>query len=93
MAHRITERLLRAKVDGINRMLGYSVDNDGPHGWSRELRSIRWDGAYGGHAVHQLITGTGGIHDLTGGHGTARECAAFLDGMIAALHITGHDRT
>jgi hypothetical protein len=49
--------------------------------------AIRLSGAYGGWAVHRIVNTSGGVTDLSGGHGPARGVAEFLSGMIAALRI------
>ena len=78
---RITRKHLEAKVDIINGMLGV----DDPQ-WNT-VGAVRLSGAYGGHGVHQTMSTSGGVHDLMGGHGSAREAERFLSGMIAALRI------
>jgi hypothetical protein len=77
---RITRAHLDAKADIVNGMLGI----DSP-GWNVPgTIEISGDGGY---AVHRVCNDSHGVSDLTGGHGPAREAAAFLSGMIAALRI------
>lgn len=84
MAHRITDRQLKAQIDIINGMLGLE---------QTDIGSIRYTGAYGGHGVHRLSNGVGGVSDLMGGYHPARETHRFLSGMIAALRITHEPRS
>lgn len=78
---RMTKACLQGKVRTINTLLGFEAepayDTQG---------SVVLYGAYGGHGVHRYSGGHGGVSDLMGGCQTARECARFLDGMIAALY-------
>lgn len=83
----MTERINRAHVDAkvvtVNRMLGIENPNWNVPG------SVELDGAYGGHRVDQVTSEGHSVTPLSGfGYGTLRECANFLDGMIAALRIT-----
>lgn len=78
MAHRITGKQLKAQIDIINGMLKLE---------QTDIGSIRYAGAYGGHGVHQLVNGVGGVSDLMGGYHPAHEAYRFLSGMIAALRI------
>lgn len=80
---RITRNHLKAKMDIVNGMLGFDTSSD----LYNVSGAVTLSGAYGGHAVHLYTGEHGGIRDLTGGHGTARECHEFLSGMIAALRM------
>jgi len=64
---RVTTEVLQAKVERVNAKLGY----DNP---------IRLYSAYGETAVVQSV-GSGQEH--LSGFGTKKECAIFLDGMLA----------
>jgi len=78
---RITKSHVEAKVSIVNGMLGFDRVE-----WNT-VGALRLDGAYGGHAVYRIASESGGVSDLTGGHGTLREASEFLSGMIAALRI------
>lgn len=80
MTQRINVAFLEARVDTVNRMLGYPVPT--PYGTEGAVTLSR---SYGGYAVHQWNGPHGGVSSLTAGHGPARETAGFLGGMIAAL--------
>lgn len=81
---RITAKFLEARVDTVNGLLGFQTENVK---WST-VGAVRLSHAYGGYAVHRVCNESGGVSDLTGGHGSGREAAAFLGGMIEALRIT-----
>lgn len=82
MTYRMTDKVLEAKVSIVNQYLG----NDEDAGYSTP-GVLTLSHAYGGVAVHMYVNDCGGVSDLTGGHGTKREAANFLDGMIQALRI------
>ena len=83
MTQRMTISHIEAKVDTVNRILGFDPD------------AVSWDTvgaitlyrAYGSTGVRQTLNKSGGERDLMGGLGTMRECAHFLNGMIQALRI------
>jgi hypothetical protein len=83
MAERITEKFLQARIDTVNRLLGFDPE------------TVRWNtvgtvqlyGAYGATAVHRVVNDAGGVSDLSG-LGTRREIGLYLAGMIEALRIT-----
>ena len=84
---RINQAHMEAKVRIVNGLLGFDTDKVE----YLTVGSVRLDGAYGGWAVELVDNDQGGVHNLTGGHGTARECTEFLSGMIAALRIAKGD--
>jgi hypothetical protein len=82
MTQRMTKAHVEAKLATVNRMIG-TPDPD----WNTP-RSIKLDGAYNGWRVVQVPSDGRGDSALSGfGYGTLRECANFLDGMIAALRL------
>lgn len=82
MSARITDKFLQARVNTVNRMLGF------------DPASVTWNtvgavvlyGAYGATAVHRVSNTSGGVSDLSG-LGTKREISFFLAGMIEALRV------
>lgn len=80
---RITQEHMQSQVDIVNRMLGFDPDRDRYN----TPGAVQLSGAYGGWTVHQVTSEGGGVRDLIGGHGPAREASRFLSGMIAALRI------
>ena len=68
---RVTTEVLQAKVERVNAKLGHGRNYDNP---------IRLYSAYGETAVVQSV-GSGQEH--LSGFGTKKECAIFLDGMLA----------
>lgn len=85
-APRITNAVLQAKVDNVNRLLGFDPDGGANGGYNCPgfviLRS-----AYGSTGVSAYSGAHGGQRDLSG-LGTKRETAIFLDGMREALLAT-----
>lgn len=76
---RITRAFVEARVDTVNRLLGFEA----PVEFST-VGAVYLYGAYGDWAVHQWTNEAGGIrtlHEL----GSHREASIFLGGMIAAL--------
>lgn len=80
---RMTKAILNAKVDNVNRLLGFDPTTN----LYAVEGAITLYGAYGGYGVHRYSGGRGGVSDLMGGCQTAREAARFLDGMREALYI------
>ena len=70
---RVTTEVLEAKVQRVNAKLGY----DNVPTWQCPIRLYS---AYGATAVVQSV-GSGQEH--LSGFGTKKECAIFLDGMLA----------
>lgn len=83
MTQRITIKHLQAKVNRVNRHLGF---DHAAVSWNT-VGAVRLDRAYGGVSVFRIVNIHGGVSDLTGYHGTMREASRFLDGMIATLEI------
>ena len=79
MTQRITSAVLDQKVANVNRLLG------------EPFFQVQLYRAYGATAVERVIPGSTGTENLSG-FGTAREAAKFLDGMRAALLLTGVTR-
>lgn len=85
MATRTTRKQVQDRVDTVNGFLGF-----GPDVTHSDTGSIHLGGAYGGWRVEQIINESGGISILSrDGYGTLREARIFLDGMVAALTLTG----
>jgi hypothetical protein len=80
---RVTKASLRAQISIVNRMIGHEKDP----AYATE-GALTLYCAHGGYGVHRYSGGHGGVSDLMGGCQPARECQAFLSGMIAALRIT-----
>ena len=80
MTYRITDAHLEAKVETINKMLGFKGDE--PYSTPG---MVVLAGAYGGKGVHRYCNTAGGVSDLMGGYYTKREVSHFLNGMIQAL--------
>lgn len=79
---RITVKHLEGKVRIVNGLLGFPDDV----AYSTPGTVALYQ-ACGGYAVHRYSNREGGASDLMGGCHTARECAQFLSGMIAALRV------
>jgi hypothetical protein len=83
MTQRITDGMIEARIDTINRMLGHETV---PVPYSTIGGVVRAS-AYGGTGVHRYNNEFGGVSDLFGGYSTKREVYNFLQGMIQALRI------
>ena len=83
MTQRMTISHIEAKVDTVNRLLGF---DPAEVKWNT-VGAVCLERAYGATGVRQTSNESGGERDLMGGLGTMRECAHFLNGMIQALRI------
>lgn len=81
MADRMTRPRLEAKVQTVNRLLGF---RDVTY---RTVGAIELQYAYGGVQVGQITEGHGISTLSTDGYGTMAQAGTFLDGMMAALRI------
>lgn len=85
---RVTLKMLQAKVDYINEETGnpmeaYTRDENGIRA---NIGNYHISQAYGGVALAQIATSSGGVSMPThSGHISKRELALQLDGFIAAL--------
>lgn len=90
---RITLAHLQAIVDRINRTMGtpsepWTKGDDGKI--HANIGNYHLSGAYGGYALHQMMSDVGGVHDvLSCGHIAKRELAdrmyAFIRGIEAKV--------
>ncbi|QGJ90020.1 hypothetical protein PBI_MARYV_148 [Mycobacterium phage MaryV] len=80
MAHRITGRIVDAKLAVLNGKLGFS------HVEYNTVGSIRLYRAMGTVQIQRVVSEHGGITVLLYTD-TLREAATFVDGMLAALRI------
>jgi hypothetical protein len=88
---RISEAALQSVVDRINRTMGtpltpYTRDESGK--FAANVGNYHLDGAYGGWALHQMGSESGGIRDvLRSGHVPKRDLynqmCAFLEGVAS----------
>lgn len=84
MTNRITRKQVDAKVDIVNRMLGFDPETV----TYKSVGAVQLYGAYGGWQIHQLVNEAGGVRVLSNdGCGPLRLAAAFLDGMITGLRM------
>lgn len=77
---RMTDKIIDAKCDTVNRLLG--IPEDQPYSTEGAVRRYS---AYGQTGVHRVTKG-GGV-DTIKPLGTKSEAAMFLDGMVAALRM------
>lgn len=84
---RITRKVVDAKVDNVNRLLGFNPDTD-----RYQVGMLMVQGAYGGYRVER-ITSEGRSTSPIGSHafGPMRDCALILDGFRECLLIQQHD--
>ncbi|AKL88270.1 hypothetical protein GMA3_93 [Gordonia phage GMA3] len=72
---RMTRKHVQAKIDRINKRIGFDTVEHNTVG------AIQLRGMNGGYLVDRICNESGGINVLYSG--SLRECAAFIDGMIA----------
>lgn len=85
---RITKKNLEAVVERLNR-----ITNNPTEPWTRDeagkltanLGNYHLSGAYGGYALHQMLTDGGGIRDLFGGHMPKRELYDRMHAYISGI--------
>jgi hypothetical protein len=75
---RITAKVLKEQVQTLNKVAGF----DGNPEFST-IGAYTLSQAYGGYALHKWVNEHGGISDLTGGHGTARETYDAINKVLA----------
>lgn len=76
-----TQSLVMNKLARVNAALGY--DNT----TYNTVGSLQLYSAYGSTSVVRVCNESGGSEQLSG-LGTTKECALFLDGMLAGLRLT-----
>ena len=89
MTNRITVKLLKAKIDTLNDLLGfarepYARDADGKLGAS--IGTFVLDQANGGYRLSQIVSNGGAERDLTL-RGTARETYEAISGVITGVRL------
>jgi hypothetical protein len=81
---RITLKDLQKLVDRINTIKGVPLkpweDKDGK--FAANIGNYHLDGAYGGYALHQMMTTGGGIKDILTGHMTKRDLYNRMQAFI-----------
>ena len=83
--NRITEKMLQAKVDYLNKITG---NPDAPYakteaGLKANIGNYHISGAYGGVCLHQMVNEGGGVRTpLQAGHVPKRE---LFDGLCAFI--------
>lgn len=82
---RINQAHVQAKIDILNRMLGFE---DAKHS---TVGSVHLYGDGSGWKLHLMMNEHGGVTSLTQ-TGTLRETAAAVQGMIAATRIARGER-
>ena len=81
---RITLKDLQELTDRINNIKGTPLKpwekTDGKY--TANIGNYHLDGAYGGYALHQMMTTGGGIRDIFGGHMRKRELYNRMQAFI-----------
>jgi hypothetical protein len=88
MAQRITQRDLQAVVDRINRMMGAPAEPYAKIGdkYVPQIGCYHLDGAYGGYALHRMVSETGGVSDVLGfGHRPKRDLYRSMYAFIRGI--------
>lgn len=89
---RITEKMLKARVEWLNEMTNNPTESYVRNGEGRlkaQIGNYHISGAYGGVCLHQMVTDGGGVRDVFScGHIPKRELfdriCAFMDGIRTA---------
>jgi len=85
----VTKKDLKSQVDRLNRemnlpLVPYIREGDK---FIAQIGNYHLSGAYGGHALHKMVTDGGGISDVFGcGHITKRDLSARISAMIAGIN-------
>ena len=89
--NRITKKLLVARIDTINSLLGmpetpYTRTNEG---FSANIGNFHLSQAYGGYCVHRMCNENGGVSTpIWAGHVSSREAYERICAFIAGLTFT-----
>jgi hypothetical protein len=89
MSNRITIKTLQQNVDMLNRMTGnlaepYRKNENG--GYSANIGNYHISQAYGGYALHQMVSAGGGVRDIFNrGHMPARELHGLIWAYVRGL--------
>jgi len=88
----ITLAFLQCQVDRLNRatnnpLASYTQNDDGKH--KANIGNYHLDGAYGGYALHQMLSEGGGVRDVfRSGHLTKRELSNRISAYLAGIEST-----
>lgn len=90
MADRITHKQLDRMVLALNRATGRPeqpyAKNDDTDRYEAQIGCLHISGAYGGWALHEIVSDGGGVRDVSGmGHQPARVLWTFLRGYAQAV--------
>ena len=91
---RITKAFLNAQIKNLNSLVGlenipiYRVDDTGRViGGNPGVYCLSC--AYGGYALHRMsASGSTGVNDIFGGHGTARELSDKISALMMGLELS-----
>jgi hypothetical protein len=88
MSNRIKQSDLDAVVDRINRITGspqitWVKNKNGK--FKAQIGNYHLDYAYGGVALHRIMTDGGGVDDVIGGHRSKRELYNLMQSFIKGL--------
>lgn len=83
MASRITVKQLKNQIEQLNVASGF--DPNPPYS---TVGAYTLSQAYGGYALHKWTNEHGGISDMSGGHGTAREASDDITKLITKVTLS-----
>jgi len=84
--NRITLKNLEAVVDRINNALDRPMTP-----WTKTTANIgnfHLYGAYGGYALHEMISEGGGVNDIFGGYMTKRELWEKMHAFLRGVNVS-----
>jgi len=93
MTYRITEKMLKRKVDLLNELTGNPAESwtKGDNGFKANIGNYHLSFAYGGVSLNQMMNDGGGVTDIfNAGHMPKRELfyriCAYCDGIETGQH-------
>ena len=96
MAQRITQANLERLCSHVNKLLDrpathWECDDDGR--WRGQIGNFYIDGAYGGVALHEVVTESGGVRDvLSTGHVPKRELYEKMHAWLSGIEYARQTR-
>lgn len=92
MTNRITDSMLQARIDRLNKLTGspmapYIQNANGK--WEAQIGNFHLSHAYGGVCVHRMVNESGGCSTpIVYGHVTKRECFDALCAFMAGIEFS-----
>ena len=95
MSYRITEDMLKAKVEELNKLLGRpetAYTKQIGSGAKSNIGNIHVSYAYGGAELHEMMNDWGGVNTLSrGGYVSKRELYAQVSAMVTGIRLSKNE--